>query len=118
MISSNQKTSVFWLAVPGPLFLDVLGTNMKKVDIFQFYTLATALKSLQAEIQTDVVLKDVYYQLFHAKILLENLVGDGMIPIVVCRGNAWKILNAINTIIEPTYTILNMLEPIKKSHHF
>jgi hypothetical protein len=100
------------IAVPSALFTGVLGTDMKKVDVFQFYTLATILKPLQT-LQQDAPLKDAYYQLYHAKIWLEGLAEDKMVPLVVSRASIWKLLNAINAIVEPPLHHLQQTEPPK-----
>ncbi|MFZ0829070.1 MAG: hypothetical protein WAO02_16775 [Verrucomicrobiia bacterium] len=74
---------------------------MKTVNLYQFYSLGTVLHPLQS-VQEKDVLKNVYYKLFMAKDWLETVCNDGLIPMIVCRPTAWKLLNAINAVTEPS----------------
>lgn len=73
---------------------------MKQVNINEFYQFGSILHPI-SELQPGRPLKEYHFVLIWGRLWLGKFVQDRLIPMTICKGAAWKTINAINELFPP-----------------
>jgi hypothetical protein len=79
-------------------FLPVEDSDMIRIAVNFFYDVGAAVHPL-TEIEQGADREQVFFQMFEAKSLLNGLLRSGLIPMRTCRESGFKLVNAIDAVV-------------------
>jgi hypothetical protein len=87
------------------------------VNVFQFYSLGHSIHPL-SEVKAGSKLKECYYEIFTAKIWLDYMLDDQMLPLGVAKPACQSLLGALRAILGPDDAAKDMEKEISQYEAF
>jgi len=91
----------------------VEGTDMKRLNVYQFYRLGMHLHPLSS-VAEGVSLQEWAWRLYTAKAWLQFLLNDQLVHLVVSTGPAWNLVNAIDAVLPGDVSTFTAIAPERK----
>ncbi len=86
---------------------------MKRLNVYQLYRLGMSLHPL-SRVEEGATLQSWSWPLYSAKTWLQFLLNDQLVHLIVSRGPAWNLVQAINAVLPEDVSTFTAIDPARK----